>query len=118
MTARVARMDGMAGNRYRRSRGLSGNGPALLRPGEVHGATPSPGGPAMKASDPSDLGTRYAAAWGSQDPESLASFFSEKGTLTVNSGTPTVGRAEIAETVGGFMAAFPDMVVAMESVPP
>ena len=38
-----------------------------------------------------DFGTRYAAAWSSQNPISLASFYSENGTLTVNGGTPSVG---------------------------
>ena len=63
-----------------------------------------------------DFGTRYAAAWSSQDPTRLAAFFSEHGSLTVNSGAPSVGRAAIAATAGEYMAAFPDMVVEMDSV--
>ena len=63
-----------------------------------------------------DFGTRYAAAWSSQDPVSLASFYNEKGSLTVNGGAPSVGRTAITETVRGFMTAFPDMVVKMDQV--
>ena len=54
---------------------------------------------------------RYAAAWSSQDPERLASFYTENGFLQINEGTPSVGREAITETARSFMAAFPDMVV-------
>jgi predicted ester cyclase len=64
----------------------------------------------------SDFATRYAAAWSSQNPESLASFYSGTGSLTVNGGEPSVGRAAITATARGFMSAFPDMVVAMDRV--
>jgi hypothetical protein len=40
-----------------------------------------------------DFATRYAAAWSSQNAASLASFYAENGSLIVNSGTPSVGRA-------------------------
>ena len=61
-----------------------------------------------------DFGTRYAAAWSSQNPVSLASFYTENGSLTVNGGAPSVGRTAITETARGFMTAFPDMVVKMD----
>ena len=35
-----------------------------------------------KQIDLTDLGTRYAAAWSSQDPALLASFYADDGTLT------------------------------------
>ena len=57
-----------------------------------------------------DLATRYAAAWSGQNPDALASY-TEDGSLTVNNGSPSVGRAAIAATASGFMTAFPDMVV-------
>jgi hypothetical protein len=63
-----------------------------------------------------DFGTGYAAAWSSQNPVSLASFYNEKGSLTVNGGAPSVGRTAITETARGFMTAFPDMVVKMDHV--
>jgi uncharacterized protein (TIGR02246 family) len=63
-----------------------------------------------------DLAARYAAAWSSQDPGRLAAFYADSGTLVVNAGVPSVGRAAIRTTVQSFMAAFPDMVVRMDSV--
>jgi uncharacterized protein (TIGR02246 family) len=63
-----------------------------------------------------DFATRYAAAWSSQDPARLASFYAEQGSLTVNGGAPSIGRVAITATAGGFMAAFPDMVVKMDEV--
>lgn len=63
-----------------------------------------------------NLATRYAAAWSSQDPDQLAAFYADSGTLVVNAGAPSVGRAAIRATVQSFMAAFPDMVVRMDSV--
>ena len=63
-----------------------------------------------------DFATRYAAAWSSQQPDRLASFYAENGSLSVNGGTPSTGRAAIAAAAQGFMTAFPDMVVKMDSV--
>ena len=63
-----------------------------------------------------DFAKRYAAAWSSQQPDRLASFYAENGSLTVNGGTPSVGRAAISATAQGFMTAFPDMVVKLDSV--
>lgn len=63
-----------------------------------------------------DFATRYAAAWSSQNPATLASLYAENGSLTVNGGAPSVGRAAITATAQGFMAAFPDMVVKMDVV--
>ena len=70
----------------------------------------------MDMTQRSDFGTRYAAAWSSQNPASLAAFYAENGSLTVNGGAPAVGRAAITETARGFMTAFPDMVVKMDHV--
>jgi len=70
----------------------------------------------MNKSGLTEFATHYAAAWGSQDPDSLASFYGEEGALAINDGAPAVGRAAIAAVAGDFMAAFPDMVVRMESL--
>ena len=59
---------------------------------------------------------RYAEAWCSQNPESVAAFFAEKGSLSVNDGPPAVGRAAIAEVARGFMRDLPDMIVTMDDV--
>lgn len=70
----------------------------------------------MDSTQLTDFATRYAAAWSSQDPDRLASFYAGNGSLTVNAGEPSVGRAAIAATAKGFMIAFPDMVVKMDQV--
>ena len=62
------------------------------------------------------FGTRYAAAWCSQNAASVASFFAEDGSLEINDGAPAIGRAAITAAAQGFMTAFPDMVVTMDGV--
>lgn len=61
-----------------------------------------------------DFARRYTAAWCSQDPAQVAAFFAPDGSLTINAGQPAVGRAAIAVSARSFMAAFPDMVVALD----
>lgn len=63
-----------------------------------------------------DFGTRYTAAWNSQDPASVAAFHTESGSLTINDGTPSIGRAAITEAARSFMTAFPDMVIEMDGL--
>jgi len=63
-----------------------------------------------------DFAMRYAAAWSSRNPANVAAFYSERGSLTVNDGMPSVGRAAIAATARSYMSAFPDMVVRLERV--
>lgn len=63
-----------------------------------------------------DLAVRYAAAWSSQNPDQFAAFYAEDGSLTVNDGAPSQGRAAIRATAEGFMRAFPDMRVVLDSV--
>jgi steroid delta-isomerase-like uncharacterized protein len=67
----------------------------------------------MNELDLNDFGTRYAAAWSSQDAASFASFYAEDGILTVNDGEPSIGRSAIAAKAQSFMTAFPDMLVEM-----
>jgi predicted ester cyclase len=69
-------------------------------------------------SELNDFAKRYAEAWCSQNPESVAAFFAENGSLSVNDGSPAVGRAAIVEIVRGFMRDFPDMVVTIDDVTP
>src|SRR6266568_1347524 len=59
---------------------------------------------------------RYANAWCSQNPESVAAFFAENGAISINSRPPAVGRAAIAKEAEAFMTTFPDMVVTMDKV--
>jgi uncharacterized protein (TIGR02246 family) len=63
-----------------------------------------------------DFATRYAAAWSSQNPASVAEFFGPDASLQINDGTPSVGRAEITAAAESFMTALPDLVVVMDKV--
>ena len=63
-----------------------------------------------------EFANRYAKAWCSQNPESVAAFFTENGSLSVNDGSPAVGRAAIAKEAEAFMTTFPDMIVTMDNV--
>jgi predicted ester cyclase len=63
-----------------------------------------------------DFASRYAEAWCSQNPEKVAAFYAEEGSLSVNDRPPAVGRAAIAEIARGFMRDLPDMVVTMDDV--
>jgi uncharacterized protein (TIGR02246 family) len=62
------------------------------------------------------FGRRYARAWCSQDPDKVAAFFAEDGTLEVNDGKPAVGREEIAEVARSYMTLFPDLHVSMKGL--
>ncbi len=68
------------------------------------------------ASDMKQFAVRYTAAWCSQDPASVAAFFAENGSLTINGGTPSVGRAAITDAARSFMTGYPDLVVEMDSL--
>jgi uncharacterized protein (TIGR02246 family) len=59
---------------------------------------------------------RYAAAWCSQNAASVAAFFASDGSLTINGGPPSVGRAAITEAAQSFMTDFPDLQVSLEGV--
>ena len=61
---------------------------------------------------------RYAQAWCSQNPEKVATFFAERGSISINDGPPAVGRAAIAKEAQAFMTTFPDMVVTFDKLEP
>ena len=63
-----------------------------------------------------DFASRYAKAWCSQDPERVAAFFAERGSISINDGPLAVGRAAIAREAQAFMTTFPDMVVTMDKL--
>ena len=63
-----------------------------------------------------EFGQEYTDAWNSKVPEKMASFYAEDGTLTVNNGTPAVGRKQLAETAKSYMEAFPDLELTMDSL--
>lgn len=58
----------------------------------------------------------YARAWSSHEPERVAGFFSENGSLQINDGELSVGRGAIAEGARRFMTAFPDLVVSSDGL--
>jgi SnoaL-like polyketide cyclase len=69
--------------------------------------------------DPAELtkfAKRYAEAWCSQDPEKVAAFFAERGSISINNGPPAVGRAAIAKGGESFMTTFPDMIVTFDKL--
>jgi hypothetical protein len=70
----------------------------------------------MDSNKLNDFAARYTAAWCSQNAASVASFFAEQGSLKINDGAPSVGRAAITKSAQGFMTAFPDLAVRMDSV--
>jgi hypothetical protein len=70
----------------------------------------------MDSTNLNDFAVRYTAAWCSQNAASVASFFGAKGSLKINDGAPAVGRAAIASAAQGFMSAFPDLVIKMDSL--
>ncbi len=61
---------------------------------------------------------RYAKAWCSQNPESVAAFFAERGSISINNGPPAVGRTAIAREAQAFMTTFPDMTVTFDKLEP
>jgi predicted ester cyclase len=61
-----------------------------------------------------EFAQRYAKAWCSQNPKSVAAFFAENASLTVNGGPPT----PVLEVARGFMRDFPDMTVTVDKVEP
>jgi uncharacterized protein (TIGR02246 family) len=63
-----------------------------------------------------DFAIRYTAAWCSQDPARVASFFAPDGSLRVNDAAPAVGRDAITQVVRGFMRAFPDLQVLLDDL--
>jgi len=63
-----------------------------------------------------ELAEGYTAAWGSQDPASVAGFFAEKGSLRINEDDPAVGREAIAGVAREFMTALPDMVLRFDGL--
>ena len=70
----------------------------------------------MTATQLKEFGTRYTAAWCSQDAGSVAAFFAPEGSLQVNDGAPAVGRDAITAVAQGFMTAFPDLRVLMDDL--
>jgi hypothetical protein len=63
-----------------------------------------------------DFARRYTEAWCSHDPARVAEHYAPGGSLTINSGTPSVGRAAVTEAARSFMTTFPDMRLLMNDL--
>jgi SnoaL-like polyketide cyclase len=63
-----------------------------------------------------EFAIRYTAAWCSQNPESVAAFFSPNGSLKVNDNSASVGRMAITEVARRFMTDFPDLKISMNEL--
>ena len=63
-----------------------------------------------------DFAARYTAGWCSQNAPSVAACYAQNGSLTVNGGTPAVGRKAITEVAQGFMSSFPDLQVLLDDI--
>ena len=70
----------------------------------------------MNAVELAEFAAGYSAAWCSQNASSVASFYAPNGSLTINDGAPSVGRAAITAAAQGFMTTFPDLVVRMDDL--
>ena len=77
---------------------------------------PTGWGDEMDTAELRALGAAYTAAWNRLDPEGVAAFHDASSFLKVNDAEPAVGRDAIAEVARGFMTAFPDMVLDMDSI--
>jgi len=64
----------------------------------------------------SDFARRYTEAWCSGDPSRVADHYAPRGSLTINEGTPAIGRDAITEAAQGFMVGFPDLRVEMDEL--
>ena len=60
-----------------------------------------------------DFAKRYTAAWCSRRPESVAAFFSQEGSLSVNDYPPALGQNGLPRS---FMAHFPDLSVVVDDL--
>ena len=55
-------------------------------------------------------------AWCSGDPTRVAEHYAPDGSLTINGGSPAIGRVAITEAARGFMDGFPDLRVEMDEL--
>lgn len=72
--------------------------------------------PEERIFDPEAFARGYSQAWSGRRPEFVAMHFGENGSLRVNEGAPAIGTKAITNVAKGFMDAFPDMVVSMDSL--
>ena len=88
----------------------------ILALSAVAACTPERG--LMSESRLAEFASRYTAAWCSHNAPGVAAFYSESGSLTINDGTPAVGRPAIAAAAQDFMTAYPDLIVRFDRLEP
>ena len=91
-------------------------GPVVVLMPLVALAACAPAGTDLNVEALEGFGAEYTAAWSSHDPDRVASFFAEDGSLQVNDAEPAVGREAIAAVAQGFIDTFPDLVLEMDSI--
>jgi hypothetical protein len=74
--------------------------------------------PMDDSSQLTEFATHYTAAWCSHSAPSVAAFYSESGSLTINDGPPAVGRKGVEAAAQSFMTAYPDLVVKFDRLEP
>ena len=72
----------------------------------------------MTSDELKNFAKRYVEAWCSHEPESVAAFFAENVSISINNGLPAVGRPAIAKEAQAFMTTLPDMVVTFDKLEP
>jgi hypothetical protein len=70
----------------------------------------------MNIDELNSFGKAYAKVWSGQRPGRIAEYFAPNGSLTINNGEPAIGTEAITGIAKGFMDAFPDMIVTMDSL--
>ncbi|WP_117880310.1 ester cyclase [Aureibaculum luteum] len=63
-----------------------------------------------------NCGKKYAKAWSGQDTEAYSKIFTSNGSLKVDNEKPVVGRDAISKVAQSYITAFPDMIVALDSL--
>jgi uncharacterized protein (TIGR02246 family) len=63
-----------------------------------------------------EFACRYTEAWCSGEPARVAEHYAPDGSLTINGGSPAIGREAITEAARGFMDGFPDLRVEMDQL--
>jgi SnoaL-like polyketide cyclase len=78
----------------------------------------TPGRESMNESRLVEFATRYTAAWCSHSAGDVAAFYSEAGSLSINGGTPAIGRKAVADAAQSFMTGYPNLVVKFDRLEP
>ncbi|HVO48194.1 MAG TPA: ester cyclase [Steroidobacteraceae bacterium] len=65
-----------------------------------------------------DFARGYTAAWSSHIASDIAAFYSQRGSLAINGGTPAVGRQAIADLAQSFITAYPDLLLTFDRLEP